>query len=114
MLNALNVVQPYSAKRTEQITGFKSGLPTKASLAALKKSYLASPTANIVSCVATVASNSTAKDVALATKAAKATCQAMTGFSSLINTVNVQVNKTGRTGSAPTMAVTFDRSLTGR
>lgn len=114
MQNVLSVVKPYSDKRTQQISGFKSGLPTKSSVAALKKSYLTSPTANIVLCVATVASNSTTKDVALATKAAKATCQAMTGFSSLINTVNVQVNKTGRAGSALTMAVTFDRSLTGR
>lgn len=69
--------------------------------------------ANVISCVATVASNAPAKDVTTAKKLAKATCQEMVEFSSFIETVDVQVSKAGRAGSKTTLAVTFDRTLTG-
>jgi hypothetical protein len=110
----IRAFKPYAQKRTIQVTAFKAGSPTAASVAALKKSYLAGAPANVVSCVARVASNASAKDVNLAAKSAKATCQALTAFSSFINTVTVQVKKTGRTGSKLVVAVTLDRTLTGR
>jgi hypothetical protein len=110
----IRAVKPYAQRRTIQVTAFKAGSPTAASVAALKKSYLAGTPANMISCVARVASNSSSKDVNLAAKSAKSTCQALTAFSSFINTVNVQVKKTGRTGSKLVVAVTLDRTLTGR
>lgn len=110
----VRAVKPYAQKRTIQVTAFKAGSPTAASVAALKKSYLAATPANDVSCVARVAANASAKDVNLAAKSAKASCQVLTAFSSFINTVNVQVTKAGRTGSKLVVAVTLDRTLTGR
>jgi BspA type Leucine rich repeat region (6 copies) len=114
MQGLIQVVAPYSDKRTATVTATKNGQLTSASLAALKKSYKSAPPANVISCSATVASNASVKDVALARKTAKATCQAMVEFSSYINTVNVQVSKTGRAGSKLALAVTFDRTLTGK
>jgi len=113
MQGLFQVVAPYADKRTAKVTATKNGQLTSASLAALKKSYQSATPANIISCSATVASNASRKDVALARKTAKATCQAMVDFSSYINTVNVQVSKTGRAGSKLALAVTFDRTLTG-
>lgn len=110
----VRAVKPYAQKRTIQVTAFKAGSPTAASVAALKKSYLAGTPANVLSCVAKVAANASAKDVNLAAKSAKTTCLALTTFSSFINTVNVQVTKTGRTGSKLVVAVTLDRTLTGK
>jgi hypothetical protein len=114
MQGLIQVVAPYADKRTATVDATKTGLPTNTSLAALKKSYQSATPANVISCSATVASNASNKDVALARKSAKATCQAMVDFSSYINTVNVQVNKTGRAGSKLALAVTFDRTLTGK
>jgi len=109
----LRVVKPYAEKRTIKLPGFKGGAPTQSALQALKKAYLSGSPANIVSCIATVATKASAKDVAFALKGAKATCQAMSEYSSFINQVDVRVNKSGTAGSKPTLAVTFDRSLTG-
>ncbi len=110
----IQVVAPYADKRTAKVTVVKNGQLSSASLAALKKSYKSAQPANVISCSATVASNASSKDVALARKSAKGACQTMVEFSSYINTVSVQVNKTGRAGSKLTLAVTFDRTLTGK
>jgi hypothetical protein len=114
MQGLIQVVAPYADKRTVTAMAPKNGQLTSASLAALKKSYQSATPANVISCSATVASNASVKDVSLARKTAKATCQAMVEFSSYINTVNVQVSKTGRAGSKLALAVTFDRTLTGK
>lgn len=110
----LSVVKPYLDKRTQSITQFKGNVPTAASLAALKKLYLQGTTANIVNCVATVASNAPASAVSKATAQAKATCQAALNFSVRLMAVNVSVSKTGKLGSKPVVAVTFDRTLSDR
>lgn len=109
----VKVLKPYTEKRTQKIAGLSGSAPSKSALAALQKSYLAGTPANVVSCVATVASNASAKGIALAKKLAKSTCQSMVEFSSFIDTVDVQVLKTGRAGSKPSLAVTFDRTLDG-
>jgi len=109
----LKVVKPYAAKRTQKITQFKGNLPTQAGLAALEKMYLKSPTANLLSCVSTVASNATPSQVAKAKTQAKATCQSVIKYSQFIKSADVQVSKTGKAGSKPALAVTFDRTLSG-
>lgn len=75
--------------------------------------YLKSPTANLLSCVSIVASNATASQVAKAKTQAKATCQSVIKYSKFIKSVDVQVSKTGKAGSKPVLAVTFDRTLSG-
>lgn len=110
----LQIVKPYELKRTQTITQFKGNVPTAASLAALKKLYLKGTTANLVNCFATVASNAPASAVARATAQAKATCQAALNFSVQRMSVNVRVSKTGKAGSKPALAVTFDRTLTAK
>ncbi len=108
----VNVVKPYVEKRTQKLTGLTGSAPSKSALAALQKSYLAGAPANVISCVATVASNVSAKGIALAKKIAQSTCQSMVEFSSFIDTVDVRVNKTGAAGTKTTLAVTFDKSST--
>lgn len=112
MQGLLQIVKPYELKRTRAITQFKGNAPTAASIAALKKLYLRDTTANLVSCIATVASNASASVVARASARAKATCQATLNFSIRLLSVNVRVDKTGKAGSQPAFAVTFDRTLT--
>lgn len=114
MQGFIKAIKPYAEKRTVEINAFSGDLPSKSALSALKASYLKGVPANIVTCVATVATNAPAKDVVSANKRARAACQAMAQFSSFITQVNVQVSKTGLAGSALALAVTFDRSLTGR
>ncbi len=113
MQGLLKVVKPYASKRTLKITQFSGNLPTKAGMASLKKSYLKSPTANILSCISTVASNSTSSQVAKAATQAKVTCQSVIKYSRFIKSADVQVSKTGKPGSKPVLAVTFDRTLSG-
>jgi len=109
----LKVVKPYAAKRTQKITQFSGNLPTKAATASLKKMYLKSTTANLLTCVSTVASNATPSQVAKAKTQAKATCQSVVEYSKFIKSADVQVSKTGKAGSKPVLAVTFDRTLSG-
>lgn len=114
MQGFIKVLKPYEEKRTLQVSSFTGGQPSKSALAALQASYSKGLPANIVSCVATVASDASASAIKLAEKRAKATCQAMSEYSSFINRMDVQVSKTGAAGSKPSLAVTFDRTLTGR
>lgn len=107
----VKVLKPYTEKRTQKIASLSGSTPSKSALAALQKSYLAGAPANVVSCVATVASNASAKGIAAAKKLAKSTCQSMVEFSSFIDTVDVQVRKTGHAGSKAALAVTFDQNL---
>lgn len=110
----IKVVKPYAEKRTVQVSGLTGGAPAKSAVAALQASYLKGVPANIVSCVATVASDASDKDVRLAKKSAKAACQSMVEFSTYINTVEVKVNTDGLAGSKPALAVTFDKSPSGK
>ena len=114
MQGFIKVLKPYEDKRTLQVSSFTGGQPSKSALATLEASYSKGLPANIVSCVATVAEDASASAVKLAEKRAKATCQAMTEYSSFINRMDVQVSKTGASGSKPSLAVTFDRTLTGK
>lgn len=114
MQGFIKVAKPYEEKRTLQVSAFTGGQPSKSALAALEASYSAGIPANIVSCVANVSNDASANEVKLANKRAKATCLAMTQYSSFINQVDVQVNKSGAAGSKTTLSVTFDRSLTGK
>ena len=114
MQGFIKVLKPYEDKRTLQVSSFTGGQPSKSALAALEASYSKGLPANIVSCVATVASDASASAVKLAEKRAKATCQAISEYSSFVNNLEVQVNKAGAAGSKLSLAVTFDRSLTGK
>lgn len=114
MQGFIKVLKPYEEKRTLQVSSFTGGQPSKSALAALQASYSKGIPANIVSCVATVASDASASELKLANKRAQATCRAMSEYSSFINQVAVQVQPIGAAGSKSTLAVTFDRSLTGK
>jgi len=109
----LRVLKPYADKRTQMITKFTGNLPTKAGLAALQKMYLASPTANLLSCVVSVAVNATASQVSKAKAQAKATCDSVIKYARFIKTAEIQVLKVGKSGSTPRLSVTFDRTLLG-
>jgi hypothetical protein len=111
--DVLQVVKPYELKRTQTLTRFKGNLPTAASLAALKKLYLQDTSANVVYCFATVASNASARAVSRATAQAKAACEAAQNFSVRRMSLNVRVEKTAKVGAKASLAVTFDRTLTG-
>lgn len=114
MQGLIKVVAPYTEKRTVEVSGFKAGKLTSASLAAIQASYLKGVPANIVTCSATVASDATSADIKLATSRAKAACKAMSEFSSYINTVNVQVSASAAAGTKPTLSVTFDKTVSGK
>lgn len=114
MQEMLQVVKPYELKRTQTVSRFKRNLPTADELAALKKLYLQGTTANLVNCVAIVASDSSVSAVARAMAQAKATCQAVLNFSVQRMSTNIEVSKSGKSGSKATLAVTFDRTLTTR
>jgi hypothetical protein len=113
MQGLIQVVAPAADKRTQTVALSKTGQLTNASLATLKKAYQSAAPATSILCSATVASNASSKDVALARKSAKATCQALVDFSTFINTVTVQVSKAGRPGAKVELAVTFDRPVVG-
>ena len=108
------VVQPYGQKRTQTVTSFAGNQPTQTSLAALKKSYLKSRTANILICSAKVASDASTGSVTTAKARAKATCQSVRKFAKTIKYSDVQVKMSGKAGSKPVLAVTFDRTLSGK
>ena len=114
MQGLIQVIKPYSLTRSLKITKFVGNRPTLAGLAALERTYLEGTTANILTCVATVASDASAEEVAKTETRANATCQRVVNFSKYIKTADVQIKKDGAAGSKPVLAVTFDRTLDGK
>jgi hypothetical protein len=114
MQGLIQVIKPYALTRTLKITKFVGERPTLAGIAAIEQAYLAGTTANILTCVATVASDAPAEEIALTETRAKATCQRVVNYSKYIKTADVQIKKDGAAGSKPVLAVTFDRTLTGK
>ena len=111
MLGLVEAVKPYSQTRTIKLTKFVGDRPTLAGLSALFKVYRAETSANLLNCVATVASDATATAVAKAESIAQATCQRVVGYSSYIKSAQVQVRKDGASGSRTVLNITFDRTL---
>ena len=110
MQGFIRVIKPYDEKRTLSFASTSRGTIAPSAFSALKASYAKGIPANVVSCVATVASDASSAAVAAARRTAQSTCQAMVDFSSYINTVDVQVLKSVVAGIKPSLAVTFDRS----
>ena len=114
LLGFAQVVKPYELTRTVKISQFVGNRPTLAGLRALDRAYLADKTANRLSCVATVAYDSSVEEVALAEARAKRSCQRIVNHSRYIDSADVQVLKDGKLGSKTVIAVTFDRTLNGQ
>ena len=114
LLGFAQVVKPYELTRTVKISQFSGNRPTLAGLRAIDRSYLAGKTANLLSCIATVASDASTSEVALAEVRARTSCQRVINYSKHINSADVQVLKTGKPGSKSLLEVTFDRTLDGK
>jgi hypothetical protein len=114
LLGFAQVVKPYDLTRTVKISQFVGNRPTLAGLRALDRAFLADKTANRLSCVATVASDSSVEEVALAEARAKRSCQRIVNHSRNIDSANVQILKDGKPGSKTVIVVTFDRTLDGK
>lgn len=114
MQGLIQVIKPYALTRTLKITKFVGERPTFAGLAALESTYLIGTTANILTCVATVASDASAEEIALTETRAKAACQRVVNYSKYIRAADVHISKDGAAGSKSVLAVTFDRTLTGK
>lgn len=114
LLGFAQVLKPYELTRTVKISQFVGNRPTLAGLRALDRAYLADKTANRLSCVATVASDSSVEEIALAEARAKRSCQRIVNHSRNIDSANVQVLKDGNPGSKMVIVVTFDRTLDGK
>jgi hypothetical protein len=113
LLGFAQVVKPYELTRTVRISQFVGNRPTLAGMRALDRSYLAGKTANLLTCVATVASDASADEVALSEARAKASCQRVVNYSKHIDSADIQVVKDGKPGSKMVLNVTFDRTLDG-
>jgi len=113
MQGFLKVVKPYEFTRTVTITEFVGSRPTLAGLRAIDRSYLVDKTANLLSCIATVAIDATEEEVALAESQARTSCQRVVNYSRHINSADVRVLRTGQAGSSTTIAVTFDKTISG-
>jgi uncharacterized repeat protein (TIGR02543 family) len=114
MQGLIQVIKPYSLTRSLNINKFVGNRPTLAGIAAIEQAYLAGITANILTCVATVASDASAEEIAKTETRANATCQRVVNYSKYIKTADVQIKKDGAAGSKPVLAVTFDRTLDGK
>jgi hypothetical protein len=114
MQGLIQVIKPYALTRTLNLTRFVGDRPTLAGIAALEQSYLAGTTANILTCVATVASDASDADIANVEGIAKSTCQRVVNYSKYIRTADIKISKDGAAGSKPALAVTFDRTLDGK
>jgi hypothetical protein len=107
----IQVAKPYELTRTLKITQFVGSRPTLAGISALYKAYRVDKTANILTCVMTVASDASAEQISNAEYLAKETCQRVVRVSKHIKTANIQIKKDGEVGSKPVLAITFDRTL---
>ena len=114
MQGLIQVIKPYSLTRSLNITKFVGNRPTLAGIAAIEQAYLAGTTANILTCVATVASDASAEEIVKTETRANATCARVVNYSKYIKTADVQIKKDGAAGSKPVLAVTFDRTLDGK
>ena len=113
MHGLIQVAKPYALTRTVKITKFVGSRPTLAGLSTLFNAYRAGTTANLLTCVMTVAADASAEQIANAEFQARETCQRVVRMSKYIRTANVQMKKAGLAGSKPVLAVTFDRTLGG-
>ena len=107
----IQVIKPYELTRSIKITKFVGSRPTVAGLSALYKLYRDGKTANILTCVMTVASDASAEQISNAEYLAKETCQRVVRVSKHIKTANIQIQKDGAAGSKPVLTITFDRTL---
>jgi hypothetical protein len=107
----IQVIKPYELTRSIKITKFVGSRPTVAGLSALYKLYRDGKTANILTCVMTVASDASAEQISNAEYLAKETCQRVVRVSKHIKTANIQIQKDGAAGSKPALTITFDRTL---
>lgn len=109
----MQVVAPYALTRSIKITRFVGDRPTLAGIAALERTFLAGPTANIATCILTVAVDASAAEIAKAEMRTRKTCQRVVKLSARIKTTDVRVSRSGEPGSKPVLSVTFDRTLSG-
>lgn len=114
MQGLIQVVKPYGLVRTQKITKFKGNLPVEAGKLALEKAYLKGTTVNILTCVATVASDASAAEIAKTETRAKATCARVVNYAKYIKTADIHISKDGAAGSNSVLAITFDRTLGGK
>lgn len=114
MQGLIQVIKPYALTRSLTITKFVGNRPTLAGIEAIEQAYLAGTTANVLTCVATVASDASAEEITKTETRTKATCQRVVNFSKYIKTADVQIKKDGAAGSKSVLAVTFDRTLDGK
>jgi hypothetical protein len=107
----IQVIKPYDLTRTIKHTKFVGSRPTLAGLSALYKAYRVDTSVNVLTCVITVASDSSAQDVARAEALGKSTCQRVVNYSREIKNAQILVKKEGAAGNKPVVEVTFDRTL---
>jgi hypothetical protein len=107
----IEVIKPYELTRSIKITRFVGSRPTLAGLSALYKVYRVDTSANVLTCVITVASDASGEEVANAESLGKSTCQRVVNYSRQIKNAQIVLKKDGAAGSKPIVEITFDRTL---
>jgi len=107
----IQIIKPYELTRSIKITKFVGSRPTLAGLSALYKVYRVDTSANVLTCVITVASDASGEDVGNAESLGKSTCQRVVNYSRQIKNAQIVLKKDGAAGSKPVVEITFDRTL---